>query len=60
MGVDSETHPIEMLKHDGVIYYISHSEDEIHGIHWMTGGIQYDIGGKLSRENIIRMAYQMR
>ena len=60
MGVDSETHPIETLKHDGVIYYISHSEDEFNGIHWMTGGVQYDIGGKLSREDIIGMAYHMR
>lgn len=60
MGVDSETHPIEMLRHGDITYYISHSEEDYYGTHWMTGGVQYDIGGKISREDILKMAYQTR
>lgn len=60
MGVDSETYPLEILRHDDITYYVSHSEEGFYGTHWMTGGIQYDIGEIISREDIMRMAYQMR
>lgn len=60
MGVDSEDHPIEILQYNNVDYYISHSDEDVYGVYWMIGGVQYDIGGKISRESIVKMAYQIR
>jgi len=59
MGVDSESHPIEILHHEDILYYISYSEEGYCGVHWITNGIEYDIGGLLNRDDVMRMAYQM-
>lgn len=60
MGVDSEDHPIEILQYNNIDYYISHSDEDFYGVYWMIGGVQYDIGGNISRESIVKMAYQIR
>lgn len=59
LDVDSEDHPIEIIGHDDTVYYLSLSESDIYGVYWLKSGTQYELGGKLIREEALKMAYQM-
>lgn len=59
LDVDSEDNPIEIISHDDTTYYLSFSEPDITGVYWLKAGIQYDLGGKITREEALKMAYQI-
>ena len=59
MGVDSEDYSIELLQHDGQIYFISHSDSNYYGVYWIRRGIAYGVRGPVPRNQIIKMAYSM-
>ena len=59
LDVDSEDHSVEVIGHDDIVYFLSYSEPDIYGVYWLKSGIQYDLGGKLTREDALKMAYQM-
>lgn len=59
LDVDSEDNPIEIISHDDITYYLSFSEPDITGVYWLKAGIQYDLGGKITREEALKMAYQI-
>ena len=60
LDVDSEDYPIEIIGHDDTVYYLSFSEPDIYGVYCLKSGTQYDLGGRLTREEALKMAYQMR
>lgn len=60
LDTDSEDHSIEVISHNDTVYYLSFSEPDIYGVYWLESGIQYDLGGKLTRKEALKMAYQVR
>lgn len=59
LTVDSEDYSVELIINNGITYIVSHSSPNIFGVYWEKSGVQYDLGGIVSKEEALKMAYQI-
>jgi hypothetical protein len=56
----SEDTKIENLIFDGIEYTLVSNEEDLNGLLWETGNISLEINGKISRDDIVKIARSMK
>ena len=60
IDIDTEDYQLETLLYENTLYTVSRSSDNYYGVYWSIGGVTYNMGGNLPREELMKIAYNMK